>query len=300
VNFFKKLKLPSVVALTLVMLLVVGVFYGLGWIVYSAGISFVQGFPQYASSLQTTWEEAIAEWEIPSTDIQQYLTQFNWREALGKLPISDTLFSTFGAFAGFLGNAMLILFFTAFFLSGAMRIGSRINQAFSQKHTEKILHILNSILKNVQTYLSVKLLINLAISAIAVIILMFFNVDLALFSGLLFFVLSFIPNIGSIVATAFCLVICFLQYGLSWKLPGLALILISLQTLLGDIVEPLIMGRGLNLSPIVLVLSLIFWGWVWGLIGMILAVPLTATVVIIFENIESLRPIAILMKGGKG
>ena len=81
-------------------------------------------------------------------------------------------------------------------------------------------------------------------------------------------------------------------------IPILAFILMEVvQTVMGNVVDPRLMAFSLNLSPLLVLVSLIFWGWLWGIVGMILAVPLTATIKIIFENIEPLRPIAVLMGG---
>jgi len=74
----------------------------------------------------------------------------------------------------------------------------------------------------------------------------------------------------------------------------------ALQMTMGNVIEPRVMGFSLNLSPLLIIVSLIFWGWLWGIWGMILAVPLTATAKILFENIEPLQPISVLMSGENG
>jgi predicted PurR-regulated permease PerM len=140
-----------------------------------------------------------------------------------------------------------------------------------------------------------KTIISLGTALVGMGILVLFGVDFVIICGLFIFLLNFIPNIGSVIASLFPLLLCFLEFGLSWKLPLLAACMVGLQMLFGNVLEPMLMGKGLNLSPLVVLLSLIFWGWVWGIIGMVLAVPLTATLKIIFEEIDTLRPIAILM-----
>jgi predicted PurR-regulated permease PerM len=121
------------------------------------------------------------------------------------------------------------------------------------------------------------------------------GVDFALLWGFLTFLLNFIPNIGSIVSVIFPLLISFLQFD-SVATPLLVLILLgATQFAMGNVVEPKLMEFSLNLSPLLVLVSLFFWGWIWGVWGMILAVPMMSTVKIIFENIETLQPIAVLM-----
>jgi predicted PurR-regulated permease PerM len=123
------------------------------------------------------------------------------------------------------------------------------------------------------------------------------DVDFPLIWGLLAFVLNYIPNIGSVIAVLFPFFLSLLQFD-SLTVPLLVLLLLGgIQMLMGNVVEPRIMAYSLNLSPLLILVSLIFWGWLWGLLGMMLAVPLTATVKIITENIEPLRPLSMLMTG---
>jgi predicted PurR-regulated permease PerM len=104
--------------------------------------------------------------------------------------------------------------------------------------------------------------------------------------------LNFIPNIGSVIATLFPLLIGFLQYGFSLRVLLVFAGLVVTQFIVGNIVEPRTTGRSLNLSPMVILISLIFWGYIWGVVGMMLAVPLTSALKIFCENIPLLKPIA--------
>ena len=125
--------------------------------------------------------------------------------------------------------------------------------------------------------------------------LLIFGVDLALLWGVLTFLLMFIPSIGSIFAIVITVLATFVQFD-SFVTPIiLSIIIIVSQLMIGSVLSPRIMGKSLNLSPLLLLVSIIFWGWVWGPMGMILSVPITASIAIIFENIPALQPLAILM-----
>ena len=299
IRFLRKFKIPTGISLTIVTLGVFLIFYLLGLVVYSGAASFAQGFPKYEASLRSTLETTLERINLPMEQFQEYFNSMDWQENLKKISIGSTISSTLGSFATFIGYVILILLLTLFILAGQMNIGEKVWRAYKTEKARIISEVLGDIQVSVQTYLITKLFISAMTAVVGVIFIIIFGVDFAIIAGVLLFVFNFIPNIGSILATIFPILICFVEYGYSWKVPGLAVCLIATQMIFGNVIEPLLMGRGLNLSPLIVILSLIFWGWVWGIVGMVLAVPLTATLVIICEHIEPLRPIAILMSGSK-
>ena len=127
------------------------------------------------------------------------------------------------------------------------------------------------------------------------IVLLFFGVDFAALFGLLAFLLNFIPNIGSFIASVLRVGFAFFQFGTFWTPFWVLVVSNGLDMVLGNILEPRIMGKGLGLSPLLVFFSLLFWGWLWGIPGMILSVPLTAVVKIVCQNVPALRPVAVLM-----
>ena len=147
----------------------------------------------------------------------------------------------------------------------------------------------------VQHYLLIKTFISMLTGFIGGTILIIGGIDFAIFSALLIFILNFIPNFGSIIATLFPLLIGILQYGFSLRVLLVFIGLMLTQFIIGNVVEPRITGKSLNLSPIVILISLILWGYIWGIVGMMLAVPLTSALKIFFQNIPLLKPIAELI-----
>ena len=117
-----------------------------------------------------------------------------------------------------------------------------------------------------------------------------------LFSGhFLIFLLNFIPTIGSLLATLFPVAFSLLQFG-EFTTASIILIIVSaIQVVIGNLIEPRWMGNSMNISPLVSILSLMFWGLIWGTTGMIISVPFTVVVIIILSEIESTRPLAILL-----
>jgi AI-2 transport protein TqsA len=112
------------------------------------------------------------------------------------------------------------------------------------------------------------------------------------------FLLNYIPYLGSVVACALPIVLAFLQLEPGWQPITVAILLIADHVLSGNVVEPALTGKAIGLSPLVIVLALAFWGLCWGVIGMLLAVPLTVVFKIVLEHLPPTRPLALLMGEG--
>jgi AI-2 transport protein TqsA len=120
------------------------------------------------------------------------------------------------------------------------------------------------------------------------------GVDFAVLWGLTAFLLNFIPNVGSILAAAPAVLVALVQLG-AGPAAGLAAGYLAINMTMGNVIEPRLTGASLGLSPLVVIVSLIFWSWLWGPVGMLLSVPLTTVVKICLESREDLRPIAVLL-----
>jgi AI-2 transport protein TqsA len=127
------------------------------------------------------------------------------------------------------------------------------------------------------------------------VVLKIFGTDFAELLGLLAFVLNFIPVIGSVIAVVVPVVLSLMQFDTVLPALQIALLLAGVQFLIGNVVEPKMMGRTLNLSPFVIIVSLTFWTTIWGMVGAFLSVPITASAVILCRNIQPMRWLAILL-----
>jgi AI-2 transport protein TqsA len=149
----------------------------------------------------------------------------------------------------------------------------------------------------IRKFIVTKFLISAATGIMVGIILGILGLDLALVFGVLAFLLNFIPNVGSVVATLLPLPVALVQYDsmvmvvLVVVLPG------AVQVTMGNIVEPKIMGEGLDLSPVTILLALVFWGLIWGIVGMLLAAPMTAVLRIVLARFTTTRSVAELLAG---
>jgi AI-2 transport protein TqsA len=288
-------RIPQWIVLTLLVAVIFVVIELLGTLIYTSAASFIREFPRYEARMTLLFQDTLKALSIQQEDAQGYLDRLDWGKALSQFSVTKIMSGTLGSFMNFIINMILVLIFMLFILAGWTRLHRRISRAFEPQRAQQIAQMIESVEGRVQTYLLAKTVISLGTALVGMGILTLFGVDFVIICGLFLFLFNFIPNIGSVIASLFPILVCFLEFGFSWKIPGLAVCMLGLQMTFGNVVEPMLMGKGLNLSPLVVLLSLIFWGWVWGIIGMVLAVPLTATLKIIFEEIDTLRPIAILM-----
>ncbi|MFC1453524.1 AI-2E family transporter, partial [Verrucomicrobiota bacterium] len=153
-------------------------------------------------------------------------------------------------------------------------------------------------------YIRIKLMLSLTTGVLVWLTLIVLKVDFPVTWGTMAFFLNFIPNVGSIAASIPPILVSFLaSYPSFWPPVATAVAMLSIQMTMGNLVEPKLQGTSLNLSPVVILFSLAFWGWLWGITGMLVSVPIAAAIKITCENIEPLRPISVFMgdvrNGGK-
>ena len=160
---------------------------------------------------------------------------------------------------------------------------------------EQVDKLLEKIGGSVSNYLRLKTLVSLVTGILSYIALWMIGVDAPEFWAFLIFILNFIPTIGSLVGTVFPAIFCLFQFG--EFLPSILVLSIVgvIQLLVGNFLEPKLMGSSMNISPLVTILSLSIWGAMWGITGMILSVPITVIMIIILSQFERTKPVAIML-----
>jgi len=291
-------RVPVAISIVLVFLAVVAIFALLSTILINGVNAFANAAPVY--------EEKIVRWlGVSSSWVRDVLERLGLEEyalqpadAVNLSAVARFIAGSLGGILSATGDLILASLYLIFLLMGSQTFPAKLKAAFRPEVSSRVAAALESIDANIRRYLTAKTLISLITSVIVTIILLAFGVDFAIFLGLLTFILNFIPNIGSFIATLFPAMVALLQF----ESIGLALIITALlgvvQNVMGNLIEPQLMGTSLDLSPLAILLSLIFWGWLWGLWGMILAVPIMSLIKITCENVEQLRPIAILLGSG--
>ena len=267
-------------------------FATVGFLVTSSLEDMIPKLPQYSQSLIRLLHQTSEM--VPGLD-PEMLQRILSSETATVVRSVNLLRAALETLFGFFSQALLVVVYLVFLLAEQTTFAQRIEKAFaadSAGHVEEVVAKINA---SIVQYLAVKTLMSLLGAVITTATLLVFGVDYPFFWGVLAFVLNYIPYLGSLVAVVLPALLCMVQLE-SLRYSLLVLLLLGLmQNGIGYLVEPRLAGRRLDLSPLVIILSLAFWGSLWGIAGMILAVPLVVVMKIVLENIPATRPIAILM-----
>ncbi len=293
-DFMNRLKIPKFLSLLFIVIFAFFVIYLLGLLFYSSGKAFASELPNYnqkinsiLSPIQEQIKRIVPEWE-----------PVDWVGQLDVSKIGGFFISSLGPFFAFMSNLFIVFIFLVFILAGRGNLKVKIKNSFDDARSSQISDVIQKIDTQIQKYLFIKTVISFATGVFATMVLLIFGVDFAIVFGFFTFILNYIPNIGSIIATALPVAFAAFQFDTLWPAFLIFLILGSIQMTLGNFVEPRVMGKGLGLSTLVVLFFLFFWGWLWGIGGMILAVPTAAIVKIVCRNIPPLNFVAELMSKG--
>ncbi|RMG47196.1 MAG: AI-2E family transporter [Acidobacteria bacterium] len=285
---FRRWRLPTWASVLLTMSAVVLVVAGLAALVGGSVTGFIDAAPRYSARLETLARGAESWLSRHGVDVRQWMSI----DAVNPGVLFDFIGGSITAVASALSNVVMVLLTMAFILLEAAGFPEKLAAALG--HEAADFGRLRRITGEVQRYLAIKTLTSLATAVLITLWLLVLGVDFPLLWGLTAFVMNFIPTLGSILAAVPAILLAAVQHG-----PANALLVmlgyVAVNMVIGNIVEPQLMGRRLGLSPLVVFLSLVFWGWVWGPVGMLLSVPLTMIVKIMLEHTDDLRWIAILL-----
>ena len=300
IKILEKYRVPHILAVTITMLVAIVVILSLYETIAQSLRAFLDGFSRYSDKIDSLAGRLVDVLGISPDVLSGELKLFDDPQAakiMGEVSLSGLFYSILNSLTKFISQLIVVFLFLLFILLGRGHMIDKLKAGFSAKTSEKFITIYENITNQVQKYLGIKTLISFMTSLIVMGVLLLFGVDFILVWGILTFLFNFIPNIGSFAATLLPVIFTLIQFDNPILALWLALCLFAVQFVFGNILEPKIMGDSVNLSTVVILFSLLFWGLIWGIPGMFLAVPITAIVKIIFENIDQLKPIAILMSG---
>jgi AI-2 transport protein TqsA len=218
-------------------------------------------------------------------------------QALGtNLNLSKLISSIVNTLSSVLGNIFILVIYVMFILIEESGFQKKFRAMYPNTQNRKnTLKVLQKIDHSIGRYLLLKTAVSLLTGVLSFIVLLIFRIDAPFFWAFLIFILNYIPTIGSLIATLFPALFALLQFG-DWG-PALWILFTvgTIQMIVGNFVEPKVMGNSLNISSLVVILALSFWGAIWGVTGMLLSVPITVIMVILFSEIPATRNIAILL-----
>ena len=213
------------------------------------------------------------------------------------IDIPQAINSVVQGFASFLSQSLMVLVYLLFILLEEKSFSKKIPQIFSSKKKENDMKkMFDKIYSKIEVYMTVKLFTSFLTGLLGYIVMRFVHLDFAMFWAILMFLFNFVPTVGSIISSVFPIMLALLQFNgdlVSFSIVSIGII--TIQLLIGNIVDPKIMGKRLNLSPLVLILSLVIWGSIWGVVGMFLCVPIMIIITIVLLQIPSTKKFAMLL-----
>jgi len=293
-------RVPAPLAIALTMLVMGALFGALIMLGTQAVADLQDQIPGYTTRIRTlydSWLAGLSTWS--GIELGEVMSEW-----IDPGILVDWFASTAARVVGFLGNMFLVLLIMAFVLGEAMVFPFKFRAIVGPRQGERrhgTKSVTNDrrrvtkIVREVQAYLGIKTLVSLATGLAIGLLAGILGLDFPVLLGLIGFVLNYIPTVGSLLAALPALFLSVVQFTSIGHFLMVAGGYGAINMVFGNIIEPNLMGRRLGLSTLVVILSLLFWAWVWGPVGALLAVPLTMIVKIMLENTEDLRWVAILL-----
>jgi AI-2 transport protein TqsA len=264
---------------------------GFGLVIYvlSGQIDAVSdAWPRYVSRFESLADRA-AKWL--GADISGKLA-----EAIDNLRLAQSVPALLGSAGSLLANFVLVALYTGFMLGERGTLSSKITSIFDDpEQASQARQAVTQIGNGIRDYIWIKTIMSVLTAAVSYAVLKTLGVDFSETWALLIFLLNYIPSIGSVLGVVFPALLALIQFETLWQFLVIAVLLSSAQFFIGNVIEPRVMGRTLNLSPLVVMMSLAFWGLIWGLAGAFMSVPLTAAIAITCSNIPNWRWLAALL-----
>lgn len=250
--------------------------------------ALVEAAPSYQENLQRMIGE-LRGWS-------RFIAMVLPLEPISEINVDELVRNVASEFGNFLVNLGLIVIYMFFLFMEQRYISGKLTSVSpTEKQLKQISKLLREIDHDVQTYIGVKTFVSLLTGVISWTIMWLAGLEFAGFWALLIFVLNFIPNLGSIIATILPGIMALVQFESFAPFSVILLGIGTIQFLIGNVLEPAMMGRSLNISPLVIIISLVAWGVLWGIAGMFLSIPITMVAILIMYNFENTRWIALLL-----
>jgi AI-2 transport protein TqsA len=252
-----------------------------------------------ADALSAAWPRYAARFEAIVSELTQWLgpqTAAKLKDAVTGIDLSSRIPSLIASTQSIVVSFLLVAAYIGFLFVERNHLGEKLAAMFPDaREAEETSALFVTISRSVQRYLWMKTLVSVLTAVLCYAVLRWLGIDFAETWALLIFVLNYIPNIGSTVAVAFPAVLALIQFETLAPFAILVLSLTAIQLTVGSVLEPMLMGSTLNMSPLAIILGLAFWGTIWGIVGMFLSVPILVVIMIICAHVPSWRWVAIVL-----
>ena len=285
---FSRLGLPTSIAmfssLSLVILCLVGVFYILS---------------QQIDALTQVWPRYVARFQVLTTQTTEWFgpaISAKVGAVFSNLDLTNRMPRLLGSAGTLFSNSVLVALYVGFLLAERGTIANKLKLLFdTPEKTNDATVILTRLVDSIRDYIWIQSVMSFFTAAVSYAVLKTLGIDFSETWALLIFLLSFIPSIGSVLGVVFPALIALIQFDTTWQFMVIAGLLSMAQFLIGNVIQPAVMGKTLNLSPFVVMISLAFWATIWGTVGAFLSVPLTAAIVIACSHVPAWNWLAVLL-----
>jgi AI-2 transport protein TqsA len=296
VGWLRRRRVPNVMAVVAVVALIMLVLAGIGALVGVSVSGFEESIPRYRDRLATMVYGVFA-WlshngiELNTEELVKGVDLQGAAEKAGNFMVDSV-----SKLGGVISNSFLVGLTMVLILIEGPTVPGKLRALAGAPDAD--ISQFNRIAQEVQSYLAIKSVLSLATGVIVGLWAWFLGVDFAALWGLLAFLLNYIPNIGSILAAVPAMMLALVQHGVGTSL-WLGAGYVAVNMVLGNVIEPMWMGRKLGLSTTVVFVSLVVWNWIWGPVGMLLSVPLTMIIKIMLQNSKDWSFIATMLDNGE-
>ncbi len=295
VKKLSKWGVPRILSIVIVILIILGICFLIGFFFFTSIQSFVKEYPKYVERMDNIYNDFSKRYLNRLNIPESPLSRIEWTGSIRNYLVSFT-----GDFMRFMGVVFIILIVLIFLFLETPHFKGKLKNAFPIHTSRKIGIILEHITRQVARYLGVKTFISFMTGISVWLSLTIVGMNFPLIWGAIAFFLNFIPNIGSTIVVAITFLMGVVQFYPSvGSIVAVGATMMGIQLIWGNILDPKLQGQRLNLSPVIILASLVFWGWLWGVVGALISVPIAAIVKIICENVPPLHPVAVMMGTGR-
>lgn len=294
-NLSAKCKIPWVLSSIIIFILFVAILFALSSLLISGFSTIISEYPKYESKFMNIYSVLAQKFNLEIDESKSFTENMwkylNFRDLVQKAAI----FLSSGMFT-FSRNALLVLLMLAFLLLELRFSAKKISYSFQDNTKGKVLRISSQIVEETVRFLSIKFFISFATGTLIALGTWLIGLDFPIVWGFIAFIMNFIPTFGSIFSVGLTTLFAVVQFYPAWgKIIFVLVYMTTVNFILGNIIEPRIEGKQMDLSPFVILVSLTLWAYIWGFVGMILAVPMTVIIKIVCENVSFLKGVAVLL-----
>ncbi len=294
-SWMKSKKIPQWLAIIVVLIVIIIIANVVSVFVLASADSFSANFIKYEDKFLMHFHSLTESLKLSSSEMESLNNSLRLSNLLSQGGITSFITGIISGFAQIFGDFILILLYVIFILSEMGSMKERVRFAFKDEKADSISSTLDRIFIDIRTYIFGKTIISLILGFVCGFILWIFGVDFYFIWGFLIFITHYVPNIGALFGISLPIIIMFLQFDNLFTPIFVGLLLVACDNIIGNIMEPRILGDKLNLSPLILLLSLFAGEYVWGIVGMVLSVPIVSMLKIVLMNFDATRPVAILI-----